>query len=482
MENRHTTLRNIGKNLISLATSQLVNRLMGTAILLILPRYLGPGDYGIYLLAIAYIEIFSIFAGYGLDGLFIKDVSRDRGLSQHYFCTNIVIKESLAFLCIVVLILIMYFLDYSGKTVSATLIMSLTVFIRPFMSTYSAVFRSYEKMEYNAAIEISASLLRLLGVIAVIKLGGDIIWIVSVYVINSFVLALIGFILINNKFFRIVWAADWRSVTDSFKKSTPFFLVSAIAVIQDRLAILMLSKLGSNADIGFFGAASELINILYIIPNLTATVLFPVYSRQYSTSSQSLISGGNLSLKYMAIIGFPISAGIYFVAPQVINLIYGGSFSGSIVILQILGLGVWMLFIANTVAYVLTASDRIKYVTVGNTITVVFGIGLNFLLIPLWGGAGAALTVLLSATFSMVYFYLVVRSEFAGVMGLNGFLKPLLATLSMYTVIWWLEADLIITIIMGVVTYVVAILTLRTIKYDEVQIIKQMIPFANKQL
>lgn len=479
MNDKHTIFKNIGKNLISLATSQLVNRVLGAIVLLVLPRYLGPADYGIYMTALSFFGILCVFSGYGLDGLFIKDVSRDQTLSQRYFSANVVIKEMLSFLLLIILGLTIYALSYPANTILAILTLAPAVFFYSATNSYSAVFRAYEKMEYNAILEISVSLIRLLGVLIVIQLGGNIFWIISIIVISYLAFALIGFILINKKFFKITWAIDRHSIIDLFKKSTPFFLVSAVAVIQGQIGLIMLSKLGNNVEVGLFSAANELTNILYIVPNLTATVLFPVYSRQYHKSSESLVSASNLSLKYMAILGLPMSAGIYFVAPQVINFIFGSSFSGSALILQILGLGIWMLFIANTIAYVLTAADRIAYVTIGNTITVVLNIALNFLLIPVWGGAGAALSALISAIVSLIYFYIIINFSFEGLIIVKSFLKPLLATLTMSIAIWWMGTNLFLTILLGVITYGIAIYILKTLNKEELVMIRHMIPFIN---
>lgn len=481
MNDKHTIFKNIGKNLISLATSQLVSRFLGTIVLLVLPRYLGPADYGVYMTAMSFFGILCVFAGYGLDGLFIKDVSRDQTISQRYFSTNVVIKELLSFLLLIILGLTIYALSYPAKTIMAILTLATAVFFYSIMNSYSAVFRAYEKMEYNAVLEISVNLIRLLGILIVIQLGGSILWIISTIVISQVVFSIIGYILINKIFFKVTWATNRHFIIDSFKKATPFFLVSAVAVIQGQIALIMLSKLGNNVEVGLFSGANELTNILYIIPNLTATVLFPVYSRQYHESSKSLVSASNLSLKYIVILGLPISAGIYFVAPQVIKLIYGSSFSGSVLILQILGLGICMSFITNTITYVLTAADRIAYVTAGNIITVVLNISLNFWLISVWGGVGAALSVLICAIVSFVYFYIIINSSFEGLVILKSFIKPLLATLIMCAVIWWIAANLFLTIALGMIIYGTTIYILKTLHKEELVMIRRMIPFISQK-
>jgi O-antigen/teichoic acid export membrane protein len=235
MNDKHTIFKNIGKNLISLSISQLVSRFLGAVVLLVLPRYLGPSDYGVYMTALSFFGIICIFAGFGLDGLFIKDVSRDHTLSQRYFSTNVVIKELLSFLLILVLGLAIYALSYPSRTSWAILTLATTIFFSSITTSYSAVFKAYEKMEYNAVLEISVNLIKMLGILIVIQLGGSILWIISIIVISQVAFSIIGYILINKIFFKVTWSTDLHFIIDSFKKSSPFFLVNAIAIIQFRL-------------------------------------------------------------------------------------------------------------------------------------------------------------------------------------------------------------------------------------------------------
>jgi O-antigen/teichoic acid export membrane protein len=477
MRRENTTLKNIGKNIVSLVSGELLCRVIGAVVLLILPRYLGPANYGVYSLALSYLMLASIFAGYGLDGLFIKDVVRDKALSQKYFCTSLVIKESLSFLGVIILFIIIYAFNYPTKTVWAILIVSSAIFIRPFITTYSAVFRAYEKMEYNAGVETSSSLTRLLGFLVVISLGGGVLWIASIIVIDHLILALVGLFLINKKFFKINFETDRAFVKDIFKKSTPFFLVGFTAIIQSKVDLIMISKLATTVEVGLYSAANELISVLYMIPNLVATALFPVFSRLYHESSKSLVLAGNHAVKYIAIIGFPISAGIYFASYPIIKVIYGNDFMRSVEILQILGAGVCILFVANIIAYVLTASEQINHVTHANIISIVLNVALNFCLIPSWGAAGAALASLICAMFRLIYIYIILNSRFEDVVVLQNFIKPLIATGFMSGVLLSYNLNLGYIILIGTIIYGMSIFVLKTLKRDEIIMIRQAIPF-----
>jgi len=477
MNPKAATLKNIGKNIVSLTTSEIVGRVLGSVTLLILPRYLGPADYGIYSLAISYFLLFSVAANYGLNGLFIKDVARDKTLSQQYYGTNIILKLLLTIFSFGMLCLALYLLRYPLRDVKIILMISSALFFYAITQTNSAVYRAYEKMEYNALLEISRSVLGLAGILLIVNLQGNIFWIASIINITYFLLAFLGTGIIHRKFFKIIWKTSGPLILNTFKNSTPFFLVSAVAIIQNRIDVIMISKLVNNTEVGIFSAANELINILYLIPNLVSNVLFPVFSRQYYESTKSLVASGNLTIKYMAIIGLPISAGIYFVAPSVIPLIYGADYANAVSVMRILGLGIFITFVLSLIAYVLTAADKIRHVTITNLLSILAHIALNFWLIPLYGAGGAAAALLISGCIGTVYLYRIYVTSFAGTVVLKSIIKPLLATLFMSLILWLVQINLPFTILLGVCSYTVALGALRIIDREEILMFRQMIPF-----
>lgn len=473
----NVTLSSIGKNIFSLAASELVCRVLGAVVLLILPSYLGPADYGTYSLAIAFYMLFSVFAGYGLDGIFIKDVSRDKSLSQRYFSTNIAIKLFLSVAALIILSIVVFTLNYPLKTTLAILILSSSIFVQSITQSYSAVFRAYEKMEYNAIFAVARSLMSLLGILLLVRFEGTVISLVLILVIINLILALAGFLLVNRLFFKVIWKTDLDFMRESFKKSTPFFLVSAIAVIHSKIDLIMISKLSHEIEVGFYSVANELVSMLYLVPNLASTALFPVFSKQFHESSASLIISSDLSIKYIGLLGFPISAGVYFVAPQVIGLIYGPSFAGSVNILQILGLTVCFLFVSNIIAYILTASEKVNHVTYANASSVLVNIALNFWFIPIWGGMGAAIATLACSIIKSAYIYRVFALNLSEASVLKNLTKPLLATCCMSAVLWFFPSGLAATILLGVLSYGFFLIILRTFSRDEIHMLKRMIPF-----
>jgi len=113
--------------------------------------------------------------------------------------------------------------------------------------------------------------------------------------------------------------------------------------------------------------------------------------------------------------------------------------------------------------YVLIAVNRQRTLTVAFVIGVVFNLGANLALIPLWGYLGAAVVTVASEAILMAPFLWIARREI-GSLGLLGIAwRPALAAAIMAIPVWDLgNQSALLAIPAGAVTYAVVLLALRT--------------------
>jgi len=63
----------------------------------------------------------------------------------------------------------------------------------------------------------------------------------------------------------------------------------------------------SDAEVGWYNAAYNIVFGAMLIPTLSANTLFPTISRCFETTEGNLDKIGSLSLKYLLIIALPMS-------------------------------------------------------------------------------------------------------------------------------------------------------------------------------
>ena len=102
-------------------------------------------------------------------------------------------------------------------------------------------------------------------------------------------------------------------------------------------------------------------------------------------------------------------------------------------------------------------------------------LGLNVLLIPKYGGIGAAVTIIIANCIGMGLSLIIrLTRKFAKAVVTNSF-RPLLSSLCMVSVMYFFNLPLFIAVIFGVIFYVVILFILRGINFDDIQYMREVI-------
>jgi len=181
------------------------------------------------------------------------------------------------------------------------------------------------------------------------------------------------------------------------------------------------------------------------------------------------------STRTVIMIAFPISAGLWLVAPDLIVTAFGIEFGESISVLRILAIVLGTIFFTSLLGTFLIACDKQTIRVRMQWITVCVNVGANLILIPRLGPVGAAIATLLSESVLLILYVVQLKS----VLGWPKVVTPIaissIATLSFIVPFSLLdEASLIITILCGVVIYVVVVSLFPQIRNNELSYLLQM--------
>lgn len=182
------------------------------------------------------------------------------------------------------------------------------------------------------------------------------------------------------------------------KENLPYglkaYLAALLAFTVLRVDLFLVqAKLGSE-DAGFYSIAVTLAEMVYMLPVVVGTMLFPKLSAMPDEAAK-----WNLTRKTAALLGLLMAAvgGVTVIlAEPVVRLLYGASFLPAVPALGWLMPGIVLLSI-NVVLMNYFASQAMPWVTVISPfIAALLNIGLNLALIPAMGIRGAALASTLS--------------------------------------------------------------------------------------
>ncbi len=386
----------IAKNTFWLLSGQMTSRLLRAAIVIYAARLLGAAHWGAFSYGLGVVTFLTVFSDIGINALITKESTRNPELKNRYLATAFFIKLGLL---IVLVVATTIFLRTLTHIEEASLIMPILIFVFVFDTLRdlgSALSRSLEKMEIEAATTIFTNLvIVVLGFIflAILPttrslalayaLGSGIGLLATIYILrgyfqnlfSNFTVALIKPILVN------AW---------------PFGLMGLMGVVNLNTDVIMLGWMRTATEIGYYSTAQKLIQLLYVLPTLLATSIFPAMARLVKTEPEKAKSLLEKSIALMLLISLPLILIGFFFAHQIVLLFFGAEYLPSVLTFQILLLTLLTVYPLVVIGNAIFAYDQQRSFIVFVAVAIFSNVFFNALFIPAYGIEGAAISTVVA--------------------------------------------------------------------------------------
>jgi O-antigen/teichoic acid export membrane protein len=201
----------------------------------------------------------------------------------------------------------------------------------------------------------------------------------------------------------------WKYHEGIMKSMIKLGLVNAIAIfimqLNYRLDILMLKKLSSLEEVGFYSLAMQIAEQLWHIPYAIESI---VLSRSANTNDDKFVHRTVASIfRVSLLIGFVSGLFIFFIAPWLVPLVFGQEFVKSIAMIQVVLPGVLILVGFRILNSRLTGMGKPQIAIYTFMPALVINFILNLFLIPRFGGIGAAWSTNVSYALGSVIFVII---------------------------------------------------------------------------
>ncbi len=175
------------------------------------------------------------------------------------------------------------------------------------------------------------------------------------------------------------------------REAVPFAIAGIAVKLYSYVDSLLIHAYHGAAAVGLYAVAYKMTYALQFLPLTFTAALYPAlaaaWSRKEHTQLKQTFTG---SLRLMAAVGFPLSAGLSALAPRIIPLVYGNAFLGAVAPFEILPWVLLPIFMDFPVGSLLNATHRAHLKTTAMVGTVLINVVLNAVLVPSMGPVGAA--------------------------------------------------------------------------------------------
>jgi O-antigen/teichoic acid export membrane protein len=381
----------------AMMAANLFSAIVSFASVMILARYLGVSLYGKYAFAFAFVGIFVIFAKFGIDTLFVRNVARENGLSEKYFRNIFSLKLILSSAVGACIVIVISLTDKDLPTKIIVGIATISVLCDNFNLSIEALYQALQKISLKAMMLVLKNVCAIVFLAAFVVLKMDIYVVAAYLLITNFIYFAINLVFIKNKFFVPKPSFDLDFIKLTLRRSLPFFSKMMFIYLYARSDLIMLSFMRTDAEVGLYRAAYNFLFFVAFIPGSLATVIFPLISRLFHMNEKDkLRSLYNSSLEMLLFLAVPIAVFMFFLAPRIIVFVYSSSYLESANILKILTVAVPFIFLNYLYNNLLIGCDLQKQLAWFIAGSAILNVLLNLVLIPKFGYYGAAFSTILA--------------------------------------------------------------------------------------
>ncbi len=455
----------LAKNTFWLAVSNVGGRLLRAIIIIYAARVLGAAEWGAFSYAVTLTAMFTILTDFGVNSVLTREVAKRSELSEQtkYLATALLLKTALL---VPSAMLIVFFGPAMTTIAAAKTILPIVALILAFDTIrdfgFSAI-RAYEKMELEArAFLFTNAAITIFGFIFLV-FSPTITAFAWGYALGAGLGAFMALLPLRGHF-RTPFA-DFRRglVWPILVSAWPFALSGLLGGLMVNTDVILIGWMRTAEEVGFYSAAQRTILLLYIVPGVIATSIFPLLARlarQDDAKARRLVE---VTLTLSFLVALPTMAGGALLAPGIIMTLFGASYLPGAASFAVLALTLVSAFTGVILSNVVFAYGERRYLIIYAALGGGLNIILDILLIPILGIVGSAIATLVVQTITAAYLLRVTKLVLP--FHILPHLKKIIpATIIMAAIVYGLDAigvSTVINITLSALVYFAILATLR---------------------
>lgn len=381
---------------------------VGLLVMVWVARYLGPEQYGKWNYGIAFATLFGSFATLGLDSIVVRDLVHNPDKASAILGTTFALKMVAALVAILIIAVCISIFRPGDTELIVITVLSAGAFFFQASNIIDFYFQAGIRSKYSVLAQNAAFLLMAAVKYVLLQLKAPLIQFVWATLAEAALTAVFMFIAFNAQKNTVKqWRFDRSYALKVLKDGFPLIWSGLAVSIYYKIGLVMLGQMRGDKETGIYSAATKISELWYFVPVALAASVFPSLVEKFKHSRQEYLMASQKFYDAMFLLALVVALGITAVGPKAASILYGAQYEG---VAPILLLHIWAgLFVCLGLASSnnLTSQGLQKYGLYRTAIGCLSNVALNFVLIPLYGGLGAAAATVVSygiSTFSIGFF------------------------------------------------------------------------------
>lgn len=451
-----------------------VSTALGIGIIALMTRMLGQEGFGAYSTANAFLQIFALLLDLGLNvtltallGEHAGDEAYEKRCLSALFTLRIV-------MAVIVLGLfaptVAFLFPYPLEIKLAIVALTGSFFFPSLNQVVMGAQQRHLKMQAAAVAENVGRVVSLIGIIVAQAYGAGLVAIMWIITFASFTNFATNF-WAARRYAYFGWNWDPEFWKMALKRSWPVGVSIAFGLLYFKADTLILSLVRSQAEVGIYGAAYRVLEILITIPFMYAGVLLPILAHAWA--KKDLPHFGRLvsaSIDAMTLLVLPMIVGTWLLGRRIMTVVAGADFAASGDILGILIIAIGAIYLNTVFSHAVVAINAQRRMIPVYATAAVISLAAYILLIPAYGMWAAAWITVASEIFVGTGSYLLTRRASPFTWRLRPTFAAVAASAIMGAAVWPLrEFWLPLPIAAGAAVYGVVVILLGGVSQDVIR-------------
>ena len=358
---------------------------------LLLTRYLGPEQFGLFATALSLAILLTPLSDLGFDLHMIRMISTKSDsltteLSQT-FSTRILLSLSVWILMIISAVA----LRYSADLIMYVALVGIASTITSLATNFNSAIRALRKMKYESISLFVGRIITLALVIIMISAKAALAEILIAFIAGSIIIFSMAFYFLKHNIEGLKISFDLSGFRNRLKGALPFGLTAILTAIYFKADTIILSKSVPAEQVGFYNVAQNFVMAAMIISSAITVAIFPALAAAYEKNKDEARQLFNRGLTILISVGLPLGIGTILISDNLIHLLFGAAFAQSAILLALISMKIPFVFATSLIGNSMGAVGFQKKVVFISLINCVFSLIMNFIFIPRYGAKAAAI-------------------------------------------------------------------------------------------
>ncbi len=402
--------KRLTSNVFSLSVLQGANYILPLLTVPYLVRVLGPEYFGLLAFSTATIAYFMLITDYGFNLSATRQISiyrDDKTKVNEIFSSVMMIKTALMIVSFALMSLLVFSFEKFSQHWEVYFISFGMVIGQVLFPVW--LFQGMERMKYITYLNIGAKTFFTICIFIFVQEQSDYLM-VPLLTAFGFIVAGVWSLYLVKKEFAVSFSwQPMQTVKFQLSEGWHVFFSSMAISLYTISATFILGLFTNNTVVGYFAAADKIVQAVKGLYAPVSQAIYPLIGKKIHEDKQAGLAFIKKTTWRVGTGMFVISLALFLFAEPIVYLLLGNQYQQSVLLLQIMAFLPFIIALGNI--YGIQTMLNLGYKHAFSRILVmaaIIGVGLSFLLVPVYEDLGTAITLLIVEVFVTVvmYFYL----------------------------------------------------------------------------